>query len=214
MTVSEKDTAILDERARRLAQIPPAPARAADVLKVLTFALGTERYALETAHLREVLRLCECTPVPGTPEFLIGVVNVRGQILDLFDLGKFLGVPGGGWRVTGDGWRDQASLAPGGRHPAPTTPDLPATRHPPPATRDDARILVLGGERSEFGILADDVYEVIRLQREQVLPSPEGVAGITREYLRGVTEDALIVLDGAVLLNDSRLFIDQSEARP
>ncbi|MBC7818114.1 MAG: hypothetical protein IAG10_14590 [Planctomycetaceae bacterium] len=47
------------------------------------------------------------------------------------------------------------------------------------------------------------------MRREELLEPPGSVTGIGREYLRGVTRDALIVLDGAVLLQDARLFIDQ-----
>ncbi len=76
---------------------------------------------------------------------------------------------------------------------------------------DLSRVLVLGGERAEFGVLADAAHEVLTLRTDEVLESPESVAGIGREYLKGVTENALIVLDGAVLLRDRRLFIDQGE---
>jgi hypothetical protein len=37
------------------------------------------------------------------------------------------------------------------------------------------------------------------------------VAGVSREYLRGVTKDALLVLDGRALLNDERLYVDEKE---
>ena len=52
----ESARAILEERARHLAQVPPQTLQAAEVIEVLIFALGTEKYAVETDHLREVLR--------------------------------------------------------------------------------------------------------------------------------------------------------------
>ena len=61
-------------------------------------------------------------------------------------------------------------IAPGGRHRHPTL-HLPATHPPPPVMTGG----IVGGERSELtGRRAD---EVIRLQREQVLPAPEGWPG-------------------------------------
>jgi len=60
-------------------------------------------------------------------------------------------------------------------------------------------------------VLADAAHEVLTLMSEEVREAPGSVAGIGREYLRGVTRDALVVLDGAVLLQDGRLFVDQSK---
>jgi len=52
---------------------------------------------------------------------------------------------------------------------------------------DLSRVVVLGGERAEFGVLADAAHEVVTLRTEEVLEPPGSVAGIGREYLRGVT---------------------------
>jgi purine-binding chemotaxis protein CheW len=71
---------------------------------------------------------------------------------------------------------------------------------------DRSRVLVLGASRTEFGLLADDVHEVLSVRLQDVLEAPPTVSGAGREYLRGVTPQALIVLDGAVLLRDARLF--------
>ena len=69
----------------------------------------------------------------------------------------------------------------------------------------------MGESRTEFGMLADDVQEVAVLRRADVLEPPASIQGTGREYLLGVTGEALIVLDGAVLLRDGRLFVDQAE---
>jgi purine-binding chemotaxis protein CheW len=74
-----------------------------------------------------------------------------------------------------------------------------------------ACVVVLGCERAEFAVLADAVDEVQRLPLDEVLAPPDSTTGTGRECLRGVTANALVVLDGARLLQDSRLFIDQTE---
>src|SRR6185369_15122442 len=66
----ERARAVMEERARTLAQVPPEAPAAAEVLEVVTFDLAGERYAIETRHTREVVRFTEPTPVPGAPEFL------------------------------------------------------------------------------------------------------------------------------------------------
>ena len=136
--------------------------------------LDKERYAIETRHVREVLRVRGCTPLPGTPEFLVGITNLRGQILAVLDLRTFFGIAS-----------QQAS--------------------------ELSRVIVLGHERVEFGVLADVVFEVIVLRIDELCDPPGSVGSIAREYLRGVTGDALILLDGAILLQDPRLFIDLAE---
>ncbi len=172
----ERARAVMDERARLLARaqaVGPAPT---EVLETLTFALGHERYAVESKHVREVVRLVDFTPVPGAPEFLLGVMNLRGDVLAIADLRKFFGVP-------------------------------------QPGLTDLARVVVLGAEHAELGVLADEAHELRILSVAEVLEPHGSVAGIDREYLLGVTKDALIVLDGTRLLADPRLFIDETGAR-
>ena len=92
----EQAKAVLDERARALARVPPAAPKASEVLEIATFALANEHYGVETRYVREVVRLADYTPLPGAPAFLVGVLNLRGEILALIDLRTFFGVPARG----------------------------------------------------------------------------------------------------------------------
>jgi purine-binding chemotaxis protein CheW len=83
---------VLEERARLLARVPPEPPRAGEVLELVGFVLSGERYGIESRFVREVARLTRFTPVPGTPPFVLGVTNLRGEILGLFDLRHLLGI--------------------------------------------------------------------------------------------------------------------------
>ena len=89
---SPDDVEILRARARTLAR-PPEPAPAATLLDVLEFRLAQERYALEARYVREVYPLKDVTPLPCTPSFVIGIVNVRGRILPVLDLKKLFDLP-------------------------------------------------------------------------------------------------------------------------
>ncbi|MBI1722856.1 MAG: purine-binding chemotaxis protein CheW [Gemmatimonadetes bacterium] len=67
------------------------------------------------------------------------------------------------------------------------------------ALDDLGRVIVLGEERPAFGVLADAVRELVTLQESALRDTPESVAA-SREYLRGVTADAVLVLDAEKLL--------------
>jgi purine-binding chemotaxis protein CheW len=84
---------ILQERARQLAQALPADRPDDSVLQVVEFVLGNERYAFETRSVREVRPLRQLTPVPCTPAHVLGIVNLRGQILSVIDIRRFFGLP-------------------------------------------------------------------------------------------------------------------------
>lgn len=73
--------------ARRNATTPTS-----STISVLVFLLGTERYGLELGALSEVLTCGQITPVPTAPSELIGVINVRGEIRTVVDLGRILGL--------------------------------------------------------------------------------------------------------------------------
>ena len=71
---------------------------------------------------------------------------------------------------------------------------------------DLCRVIVLGTERAEFGVLADAVHEVTTFPTPTLFDLARG--DDQHRYVRGVTADALAVLDGQLMLNDSRFSID------
>jgi purine-binding chemotaxis protein CheW len=82
----EEERALLAERARALA-LPHEPSLAtASDDDVVVFSLCGERFAVDAGHVIEAFELAAPTPVPGTPERLVGVVNHRGSVLGVFDL--------------------------------------------------------------------------------------------------------------------------------
>jgi purine-binding chemotaxis protein CheW len=52
----------------------------------LTFNLGEESFALDVAHVREILEFTNVTKVPRTPEFMRGVINLRGSVVPVMDM--------------------------------------------------------------------------------------------------------------------------------
>jgi purine-binding chemotaxis protein CheW len=54
--------------------------------KYLTFALGKEEYGLEILKVREIIGYMDITAVPRTPDYVKGVINLRGQVIPVVDL--------------------------------------------------------------------------------------------------------------------------------
>jgi purine-binding chemotaxis protein CheW len=165
---------IMRDRAVKLSQASLKSESAEAGLEVLVFELGGERYALETGRILEVFPLTNFTPVPGVPDFLVGVTPYRGEILALVDLRKLFGM-----EVKG--------------------------------VTDLSRIVVLGVKKAQCGILVDKAQEVILLQPEEIIDQKPYSTGLEGKYFRGVTREALIVIDGDGLLKDARLIIRQDE---
>jgi purine-binding chemotaxis protein CheW len=69
----------------------PAAAVEADQEKHLIFALGELRYAVPLDHIIEIAELEQHTPVPNVPDWILGITNLRGDILSLVDLNALFG---------------------------------------------------------------------------------------------------------------------------
>ena len=66
--------------------------RAAEVHRYLEFNLGDERFAIPLLSVKEVIAVPETTKVPFTPDYFLGVMNLRGQVLSVIDLRRRLGI--------------------------------------------------------------------------------------------------------------------------
>jgi purine-binding chemotaxis protein CheW len=90
---AEETQRILQARALTLAQEPAGRENTNDVVEVLEFTLAHERYAVEAHYVRQVATLEHLTPLPCTPAFVLGIVNLRGAILPVLDLKSFFELP-------------------------------------------------------------------------------------------------------------------------
>ncbi len=52
----------------------------------LTFVLSEEEYGVEILKVREIMGIMEITPVPQTPDYMKGVINLRGRVIPIIDL--------------------------------------------------------------------------------------------------------------------------------
>lgn len=82
---------ILQQRTRALAAIPPQEEKS-EAVEAVVFDLGESRYAIDVRHVSGIFALEGLTPTPCTPDFVVGIINLRGRILSVIDLQRFLGL--------------------------------------------------------------------------------------------------------------------------
>lgn len=132
-------------------------------IQLLTFLLDRDVYGTAISQIQEVLEHRKVTPVPRTPEFMLGVINLRGNVVPVVDLRRQFGM----------------QLA--------------------EITVDTCIIIVdvmVDGEKTPMGILADAVKEVVTLTPEQISPPPRIGSRIDTRFISGMgkREDDFIVI--------------------
>jgi len=139
-------------------------------MQLLIFLLDQEIYATDINQIQEVLEYRKITIVPKTPDFMLGVINLRGQVVPVVDL------------------RQQFDM---------NIADISV---------DTCIVIVevlVDGEKTAMGILADAVKEVIELDATQINPPPRIGSHIDTRFISGMGKlnDEFIVI-----LNLPRVF--------
>jgi purine-binding chemotaxis protein CheW len=172
---SRQKQQILRERARVLAkETTQDAALQEETMRVVEFSLARERYAVEAVFVRSVQQAPQLTPIPCTPAFVLGIINVHGRILSVVDLRAFF--------------------------------DLP-----PISTAQREAVIILRTEKLELGVLIDEVLGSWLLPVKSVKTVAAGRFGIRREYLRGIVDEQIIVLDVERILSDKRMIVGGDE---
>jgi len=58
---------------------------AEEALRWVTFRLENEKYGINVMQVQEVLRITEIAPVPGAPSYVLGIINLRGNVVTVID---------------------------------------------------------------------------------------------------------------------------------
>ncbi len=66
--------------------------RVMDSSRLLCFQLGNEEFAIPLSVVREVIAMPEVTPIPFVPSYFMGLINLRGNVLSVMNLGNKLGI--------------------------------------------------------------------------------------------------------------------------
>ncbi len=65
------------------------------IIQLVTFRLQDETYGINVMHVQEVLRVTEIAPVPGAPDYVLGIINLRGNVVTVIDTRSRFGLPAG-----------------------------------------------------------------------------------------------------------------------
>ena len=136
----------------------------------LTVKLGDEVLATDVAKVREVLDLTTITKIPRTPDFVTGVINLRGKVVPVVDL-----------RLCFEMSKTEKTVN----------------------TCIVVVEMLVEGESTVIGTLADSVEEVIDLEPEQIQPPPRIGTQIRTDFIRGMGKrDAQFIM----ILDIDRVF--------
>ncbi|MFZ5810621.1 MAG: chemotaxis protein CheW [Thermodesulfobacteriota bacterium] len=64
----------------------------AELMQLVTFSIGEEEFGVDILKVQEIIRMMEITKVPRAPDFVEGVINLRGKVIPIIDLRKRFGL--------------------------------------------------------------------------------------------------------------------------
>jgi purine-binding chemotaxis protein CheW len=151
----------------------------------LTFVMGGENYAIPVTSIREVLIVPKVTRIPRMPDFMRGVINLRGSVVPILDLKLKFGI--GETEMTNE--------------TAIVVVEIPFGNG--------------GGEEGllHLGIFTDAVKKVLTISREEIEPPPKIGTKIKTSFILGmghVEENFIVILDIREVLSDEDLAIAES----
>jgi purine-binding chemotaxis protein CheW len=158
-----------------------------DIHQYLTFKLANEVYAINVANIKEVLGIPKITKVPRMPEFMCGIINLRGSVVPVLDLCVKFGL--------GE---------------TKSTPDTGIIVTEIENAQPDGAVEIL-----TIGIFSDVVQKVITIEPDEIEPPPKIGVAIDTEFIHGmghVNDDFIIILNINMILTGSELQEIQANA--
>lgn len=155
-------------------------------VQLVTFQVGSEEYGLDIDAISEVVRPLKITTLPKMPDFIEGVVNLRGTIIPVVDLRKRFDLSAG----SGDARKARMIITRGA--------------------------LQVSGGAGLLGLIVDRVSEVVHLPVREIAPAPEAARGRNTDFIKGMGKlgDHLIILleIGRILSQQERRELETEHA--
>ena len=93
MSDTNQKLEILRDRAKLLRQPKVVENTDETLMEGLAFLLSNEKYLYDSVYIFELLHIENLTPLPCTPNFIVGIINIRGRIVSVIEMKRFLGLP-------------------------------------------------------------------------------------------------------------------------
>lgn len=129
------------------------------VIQLVVFHILDQEFGVAIEDIREIIKMGLITPIPDSPKFIKGIINVRGDIVTAIDMKSLFSI------------RD--------------------------SNRNISRHIVITKQHDNlFGLMVDEVTEVLRIKESEIKPKPSVGVNINQDYLSGVLvfENRLILL--------------------
>jgi len=128
------------------------------LLQLIVFRVGDKEFGVHIESIQEIIKVGAITPIPDSPDFIKGLINVRGDIVAVIDV------------------KERFSLG---------------------ESDDEQRHIIIAKQNDNiFGLMVDEVMEILRVQGTDIKPPPHLMNKIHRDYVYGVIthEGRLIIL--------------------
>ena len=128
------------------------------IVQLIVFHLENEEFGVPISEVREIIATGPVTPIPNSPKFIVGVINVRGEVPVVINLKERF--------------------------------NLQAKRE-----MESKHIVLTEQAKNLFGLLVDEVTEVLRVEEKTISKAPDLVTRIHEDYVKGVlTIDNRLIL--------------------
>ena len=84
---------VLKKQKEQLVSLPEKDKIDEDIMQLVGFIVGEEEYAIPILSIQEIIKPIDFTRVPSTPDYVLGVFNLRGNVIPLIDLRKKFSLP-------------------------------------------------------------------------------------------------------------------------
>ena len=138
-----------------------------EIAQIVTFHVGQEEFGLDIGVITEAIRPLSITPLPRMPQFIEGVINLRGIIIPVVDLRKRFGLAD----IQNNPRKMRMIIIQGALHGA-------------------------GGPQKLLALVVDSVREVLHIPLRQIEPAPAAATGVQAGFIGGVAKamDRLIII--------------------
>jgi len=145
-----KDRNIFRERATELSQSLVEAQQALATKPLAVFYLGEKYFGCDLGLVKEFVNIQQISPIPCSPDHILGHINLRGEIIPIVDISHALN------------FADTATRS--------------------------AKAIIVQMEDIIAGIVVDEIFDVLYLKEEQIIPNPSGMAAEAKKYFQGIAD--------------------------